>query len=225
MSLRTVYVTAGILLGLMAALSAWGLAQVGADAVVPIHWGVTGEADGYAPSLWAFLMIPVLSLGLAVLLAVIPRIEPRRANLERSAPAYRTVVIALLVFMGALHLVVVLSGTGHRVPVGGLVGGGAGVMFVIIGNVLTTVRSNFMFGVRTPWTLSSDRSWDLTHRLVGRLFVVGGLALAILSVTGEMTLLLMAMVAFIVVAMVIAFGYSYRVWKADPDRRPIGDGS
>ena len=36
------------------------------------------------------------------------------------------------------------------------------------------IRSNFMMGIRTPWTLSSDLAWEKTHRLGGWLFMVAG---------------------------------------------------
>ena len=219
MSLRSVYAVAVVVFAAMLGLAGWGLAVVGPDAVVPTHWGVSGEADGYASALVAFLTTPTISVGILVLLAVIPRIEPRRENLARSASAYRTVMAALLVFMALVHAGVVLAGTGHALPMGLLVGGGIGALFMVLGNVMTTVRSNYMFGVRTPWTLSSDLAWDKTHRLVGRLFFVAGLAVLLLAFTGEMTLVIGVMLAFVVVVLVVAFGYSYRVWRSDPDRR------
>ncbi|HEX4936014.1 MAG TPA: SdpI family protein, partial [Gemmatimonadaceae bacterium] len=169
MNLRRFYAIGGLVLVLEIALTAWGIAQVGPDAIVPIHWGVDGEPDGFASAWIAFLIGPVVTALIIGLMAVIPRIEPRRENLRRSADAYRTVAIAVVVFMAVIHAVTVLSGVGIEVPVGALVGGGVGVLFAIIGNVLSTVRSNFLFGIRTPWTLASDRSWDRTHRLVGRL--------------------------------------------------------
>ena len=55
-----------------------------------------------------------------------------------------------------------------------MVGLTIGRLFIVLGNVLGKVRSNFMFGVRTPWTLASDPRWNKTHRLVGRLFVLLG---------------------------------------------------
>jgi uncharacterized membrane protein len=36
------------------------------------------------------------------------------------------------------------------------------------------LRSNHIIGIRSPWTLSSDRVWDQTHRFAGRSFVLGG---------------------------------------------------
>lgn len=46
----------------------------------------------------------------------------------------------------------------------------------LIGNVLGNVRRNFWVGVRTPWTIASERVWNDTHRLAARLFVVAALA-------------------------------------------------
>ena len=50
-----------------------------------------------------------------------------------------------------------------------------GLVLMVVGNYLGKVRSNFFFGIRTPWTLSSELSWNRTHRLAGRLLVALGL--------------------------------------------------
>jgi uncharacterized membrane protein len=89
-----------------------------------------------------------------------------------------------------------------------------------MGNVLTTVRSNYMFGVRTPWTLSSELSWDKTHRLVGRLFVVAGIGVFAASLLGQLLLVFWLLMGSVVVVLVVGFAYSYLVWRDDPDRRP-----
>ena len=36
-------------------------------------------------------------------------------------------------------------------------------------------------GIRTPWTLTSDLSWDRTHRVGGRLFVLEGIVFILLG--------------------------------------------
>ena len=225
MNLRPFYRLSGAILVAMLVVSAWGLAQVPADAQVPVHWGPTGEADGFAEPLIAFLATPLIALALVGLLVLVPRIEPRRENLERSGAAYRAVATALVAVVGIIHVAVVAAGAGAEVPVAAVIGLVIGLLFAVIGNVLGTVRSNFMFGIRTPWTLSSERSWDRTHRLVGRVFVVGGLALAVLALAGQVLVLIGAMLAFVAVVLVASFLYSYCVWRDDPDRRAVGGGS
>jgi uncharacterized membrane protein len=222
MNLRRFYLLSAAALVVMVATGAWGLAQVGLHATVPTHWNVQGEVDGTGPAWFAFLMIPAITVAIVALMALIPRIEPRRENLRRSAPAYRTTSIAVVLLMTVVQVVVVTAGLGHDVPVGFLVGGGVGVLFVVLGNVMATVRSNFMFGVRTPWTLSSERSWDRTHRLVGRLFVVTGLLMIVIALTGIMWLVMAVMLVMLVVTLVGGYWYSYQQWRIDPDHRPTG---
>jgi uncharacterized membrane protein len=224
MNLRSFYRISAIVLVFQVALAIYGLWTVGPDQQVPVHWGFDGEPDGWATALVGFAMLPLITAGIVALFAVVPRIEPRRRNLERSAHAYRTTASAVVVFLGVAQAVVVLASLGDTLPMVAIVGLGIGVLFIVMGNVLTTVRSNFLFGVRTPWTLSSDLAWDRTHRLVGRLFVLAGLTLVALTLTGNVELIVWVMVAWIVVILVVAFWYSYRVWKADPDKRTIGAG-
>jgi uncharacterized membrane protein len=222
MNLRRFYAIGGLVLVLEVALTAWGLSQVGSDAIVPIHWNVNGVADGFASAGIAFLIGPAVTALIIGLMAVVPRIEPRRENLRRSADAYRTMAITLVAFLAVIHAVTVFSGLGVDVPVGTIVGGGVGILFAIIGNVLTTVRSNFMFGVRTPWTLTSERSWDRTHRLVGRLLVVTGLLMVAAALTGQLVIVMGVMLVMLVVILAGGTWYSYRVWRTDPERRPTG---
>jgi uncharacterized membrane protein len=219
MNLRRLYVVAGAVLALQLAVALWGLTQEPAGQDVPIHWGLTGEPDGFASPLVAFLLIPVTTVLLLGILAAVPRIEPRRGNLERSSSAFVSVGIALLLLMAVLQVGIVLSGVGVvDVPMNLVVGVAAGALFVVIGNVMTTVRSNFMFGVRTPWTLTSELSWRKTHRLVGWLFVAFGLGLMVASIVGPPEALVAVILVAVGVILVVSFVYSYRVWKTDPDR-------
>ncbi len=223
MNLARFYRLSAIALLVQVIVSAWGILSVGPSATVPVHWNASGDPDGWAPAWLAFTLGPAITVLVVGLMALVPRIEPRRENLRRSADAYRTVAIALILFLTGIHVVTVAQGVGYNVPIGLVVGFGMGLLFVIIGNVLGTVRSNFMFGVRTPWTLSSDRSWDRTHRLVGRLFVVTGIVVSITSLTGQLALTLGMMLVMIAVTLIGGTWYSYRQWQADPDRRPTGD--
>ena len=118
---------------------------------------------------------------------------------------------------------VVLAAVGSPLDVNLVLSVATGLLFIVIGNVLGKVRSNFMFGVRTPWTLSSDLSWNKTHRLVGRLFVLLGLATIVVGVVGGTTAFVVVLLGGIGVVLVVAFVYSYQVWKSDPAKLKIGE--
>jgi uncharacterized membrane protein len=224
MNLRSFYIAAAIGIAIQLGLAAWGFAQVGFAGIVPMHWGPDGQVDAYGPAWLSFLLSPLVSIGITALFGLIPRYEPRRDNLRRSSTAYRQLGIAVIALFTLIQVGIVLASAGHDVPMALLVGLGVGLLFMVIGNQMGTVRANYMFGVRTPWTLTSDLSWDKTHRLMGRLFFLGGLGLVLLSLLGRPELVLAAMIVFIALILAVGFIYSYQVWKSDPDKR-INEGA
>lgn len=91
------------------------------------------------------------------------------------------VVVAMSGYFFAVVLWAALTGSVniHRATLGGI-----SVLIVLSGNVMGKVRRNFFIGVRTPWTLASERVWYATHRLAGKLMVVTGLICLILALLG-----------------------------------------
>jgi uncharacterized membrane protein len=55
---------------------------------------------------------------------------------------------------------------------------------MLLGNVLGKVQRNFFVGVRTPWTLASDRVWADTHRVAAWVFVGMGLVGLVAAIAG-----------------------------------------
>jgi uncharacterized membrane protein len=202
----------------MLAVSAWAWPQIPADAQVPVHWGVDGEPDGYGPKWLGLLAMPAVALGIVGLLAAIPRIEPRRQNLERSATAYVAIGIAIVTFLAVLHVVAVLATLGSDVDITAIALFGAGALFVVMGNFLGKTRSNWFFGIRTPWTLSSERSWTLTHRLGGWLFVGIGVLVLVSTVLFGASVAIWVMLGALLVGVAGLLAYSYLVWRDDPAR-------
>lgn len=220
MNVRPMILVSVAVVAVMLVASTWAWFQLPADAQVPIHWGADGQPDDWADKTVGLFLMPAIAAGVALLLALIPRFEPRRANLERSAKSYGAVWIGVMLLLGGLHLLAISVALGAEMDLTRIVFVSVGLLFVVIGNYLPKVRPNYMMGIRTPWTLASDLSWTKTHRVGGRLFVIEGIALAglgLLGVTG--TPLVGAMIGAIVVLLVVTFTYSYQVWKLDPEKR------
>ena len=204
----------------MLVVSAYAWMQLPPDARIPVQWGADGQPDGFADKLTGLLLLPLVTAGVAALLAVVPSVEPRRTNLERSVKTYTATWIGVVLLLGGIHVLAVAVALGASFDLTRLVMVGAGALFVVIGNYLPKARPNFLMGVRTPWTLTSDRSWAATHRLGGRLFVVLGLVmigLGLVDIGG--VLLVGVLVAGVLGLVVVLFAYSYVVWRSDPDRR------
>ena len=184
---------------------------------MPVHWNLHGEVDGYGSRFVGLLLMPSIALGLYVLLLVIPRFDPGRANYPSFAPAYNAIRICLVLFMAAFYGGTVIAALGYQIDVAAFVSVAVGVLFIVLGNFMGKIRPNWFVGVRTPWTLSSKQSWTKTHRLAGWLFIVLGVAVAACGLVAAAWLWIAtgilgtAAVVWIVV-------YSYLVYRSDPDR-------
>jgi uncharacterized membrane protein len=90
-----------------------------------------------------------------------------------------------------------------------------GALFLVIGNVLPRARSNFMYGIRTPWTLSSDRVWMRTHRLAGYMMALAGLTMIFAGLFMPRAFTAPLLAAAVVTTVAAPIVYSYFAWRQE----------
>lgn len=219
MNRRPLLITGVAIVVAMVAVGAWAWFQLPPDAQVPTHFGPSGQADAYSGKTVGLLLGPAIAAGVLALLLAIPSIEPRRANLARSGVAYTAIGITTMGLLGAVQLLTVAAALGAELNVTFIVMAGVGVLFIVIGAVLPRLRSTFMVGIRTPWTLTSERSWVRTHQVGGVLFIAGGLLLIAGAVVLPPAALPTVMLSLVAVIVVVPTVVSYLVWRSDPDRK------
>jgi len=217
------------LLLLIGAFGAIGWIMVPAGEEIPVHWGASGEVNRTAGHLEAFLATPAIGVVLTLIFVVAPYIDPRGRNLQRSAALWLTawlgslfvlVIAQAFITFSAIGLIEANNSTMPRV-IGSLVA----LFIAVLGNFLSKARPNWFAGIRTPWTLSSDRSWDVTHRWAARLFMAAGLVSIIALWATGMNTGWIIMMAAIGIAAVVPIGVSYWVWRNDPDRETFSAGN
>lgn len=184
---------------------------------IPVHWNAAGEVDGHGSKAGGLLMIPFITLQTYLVLLWIPRIDPGKTNYRSFSEAYASVRLTLSLFMGLIYAGVILTALGKPVAMNTLISFGTGGLLIVIGNVLSKVRPNWFFGIRTPWTLSSKLSWDKTHRIGGWQMVASGLAFIASAIIGTKISLFIA-IGFTLISTVAIVVYSYRVYLIDPNR-------
>jgi uncharacterized membrane protein len=178
-------------------------------ASVPAHWNALGEIDRYGPRGWIFTQ-PIILAIVTLVWAVLPGVSPEKFKVGSFSATwwYCGIVMALLL---AYIQVVLLWGTATgTIPMSRALLGGIGVAIVLLGNVIGKVKRNFWLGVRTPWTLASDRVWYATHRLAGKTMVAGGLVAlgtALLDLPFDLG------IGAIVVGALVPAGYSLVYYK------------
>ena len=214
---RTMWYWSGAAVLFMLLIGAWAWGQIPAGALIPVHWGVDGTADRYGSKFEGLLMMPLIIGGISILLAAVPYIDPNRVNIAQSAKAYKVTWGGTLVVITIVYIVAVANALGYPVEVGFYIPLIIGGLFVVMGNYMGKIRRNYMFGIRTPWTLASEQSWNKTHRLGGKLFMALGLGM--MATVAWPWLTFYILIGGIVIMLVALFGYSYWVWKNDTEMK------
>ena len=138
------------------------------------HWNAAGEADGYMPRFWALAIMPITCLLLFLLFLAIPRVDPLKENLEKFRGWFDGFVVLIIFFMVYLDILIIVWGMGIGFDmVASLVPAFAG-LFYYCGALVGKAKRNWFVGIRTPWTLSSEKVWNKTHKRGGKLFKVCG---------------------------------------------------
>lgn len=181
---------------------------------VATHFGVTGEPDGWSSRSFAAFGLPLLTFFMYSLLSALPKIMPRRDNYEKFSETYWTVITLVIAFMCALHVVILGKALGWLLNVPAFVLLGVGAMFVVLGNLMPRVKSNWLLGIRTPWTLESESVWRETHRVGGRTMVIAGVVTMIAAFLPPTIQPWVALVALLLGAF-LPVVYSYIVWRRE----------
>jgi len=185
---------------------------------MPTHWNASGEVNGYSNRLWGAWMLPLIMAAVWLILRAVPHIDPRKANYEKFSGMYDALVILILVFMLAMHIVVLMAATGSSIRIDRVAMPMVGAFIAIMGLLIPKAHPNWFVGIRTPWTLTSDLSWERTHRIGGRLFVLLGVLMVASSVIAPETAIWILVAAALSIT-IFLFAYSYQVWKEDPLKR------
>jgi len=181
---------------------------------VPTHWNMAGEVDGWSSRLMSAWLMPLMMAVILVILKLVPHIDPRKQNYEKFRGAYDAIVILILAFMLGLHVLMLAAATGRGVPFERIIPASVGAFFIVLGFILPRAHPNWFIGIRTPWTLSSDVSWERTHRLGGTLFMLTG-ALTLVSALIAPESSPWVLVSGGMVTVISLFIYSFIVWKRE----------
>lgn len=180
--------------------------------LIPIHWNASGEIDGYGPKILGAFMAPVIMIFTWTGMKYLPKIDPRKNNYEKFEKSYSVIVSLLITFFLILHVVTLLAAMGYKVSIDKIVPSIVGILFIVIGNYLPKSKSNYFYGIKTPWTLSSDVSWRKTHRLGGKLFIISGMVLILSSFFLEgnvkTIIFMIAIFASVVIPLIASYFYA-----------------
>jgi uncharacterized membrane protein len=178
---------------------------------VPTHWSLRGDPNGFTAKPLGAFVVPLVMAGIHLALLFLRRLSPSRSEGVTSDRVLDIVHVAILGFVFIATAAALLAAAGAPVPVARILPAAVGLMLAIVGNYLGKVRRNFFIGIRTPWTLLSDEVWLRTHRLGGKVFVVGGLALCLAALVDAGSVALLVILGAMVLVPTI---YSYVIYRS-----------
>ena len=158
---------------------------------------------------------PAVVLGLPLFFAAMNglmhfslRADPKRANiignirvLIRWTMPVLSLIILPYTYLWALGW--------QQIPMEKLVPVLVGLLIMGLGNYLPKCRQNYTSGIKLPWTLYDEDNWNRTHRMAGRLWMVGGLGIMVSAFWGGGTLLLAVILAITLIPGI----YSYCLYR------------
>ncbi|QCI67316.1 SdpI family protein [Phreatobacter stygius] len=184
-----------------------GFVLVPANALLPVHWGPSGEADSFWPRNAALAIAPVMVAANAAIFALVGRFAPAE-QLAAGKHVWAIVVPAISALALAVQGGIVLIGTGYPDRMVRIISLGFAVMLILLGNVLPKTQPNRLAGLRLPWMTAEPAHWRATQRLTGILFMLGGMGLLLCGLlVDEAQWLAVALVAAVLVPTVVGGFY------------------
>ena len=178
---------------------------------IPMHWNAKGNIDDYSGRGFGLFFMPLFLAIIYLFFLIIPKIEVFKKNInEFNNKYFFGFKLIFVLFFLVIYLAIILSAKGYSFNIKIVILPALAVMFFYIGYMLKYVKRNFFIGIRTPWTLSSDKVWKKTHELGSRVFY----AIAILTLISLFTEKgFFIFIIGLLVAVIYLFLYSYLEFK------------
>jgi len=180
---------------------------------LPTHWNAAGEVDAYSSRFTGLFLLPIMMAAIYLLFLIIPAISVYKKNIENYMKYFDYIKLTLTAFMLSLYAAMLVyiwkpfNMTYFVIPV-------MAVLFYIIGWAIGKAKRNYFIGIRTPWTLASEKVWDKTHKFGSILLRVSALLLLPALLLPPQILFIVFMV-LILGSVLITVVYSYVEWKKE----------
>lgn len=180
---------------------------------VPTHWNLAGQVNSYAPKLIGIGLFPLISFILLVILRGLVKMGPRLTRDGEGSNRFfiDITLLGVMLLMLVLQMAVVAISLGVKLDLPFVICFVISLFFIVIGNYMGKLRRNFWAGIRTPWTLTNDTTWERTHRLGGWLFVAGGLFGLVTSFIPQLRFV--GIIVPVIGVAVASYVYSYIVYQ------------
>ncbi|WKZ25108.1 MAG: DUF1648 domain-containing protein [Patescibacteria group bacterium] len=153
---------------------------------VVAHWDASGRPDGYMGKFWALFLWPMIIVLFTIFFVLLPKIDPIKNGIASFRRVYNMFWLILSIFILYILLIILSWNFGFKFNFIVLILPALAFVWFCLGELLANSKRNWFVGIRTPWTMSSDKVWQSTHFLAGKLYKISAVfALLGLAFKGE----------------------------------------
>ena len=177
-----------------------------------IHWGFTGQPDGYASIPVAVFLPSLLMLLTHWFCIFVTSFDKGNQNRNRKIQTIVFWTIPVVCNISCFGLYALALGVEFSPVLWTMVP--MGLLFVLIGNYMPKTKMNYTIGIKVAWTYTSEENWAATHRFAGKVWVIGGILMAL---SGFLTngWAVTVMLVTIVILCILPIVYSWRYYKME----------
>lgn len=139
-------------------------------AQVASHWDAGGQVNGYMDKFWGVFLFPVIQAFMLLLFWIIPKIDPKKENIQKFRNVFDRFISVMLTFLLYLFLLFLAWNLNWQFNFVRFLIPAFAMLFYFAGDLIGSAQPNWTIGIRTPWTLSSEGVWLSTHKLGAKLF-------------------------------------------------------
>ncbi len=177
---------------------------------MPTHWNSKGVVDGYSSKALGLFLMPSILVFIWLLFYFIPKVAVYKNHFKQHEKEYNSFKVIIALFLFILYIVTILATKGYKFNMNYVVMTMVAFLFYFIGTILPNIKRNYFFGIRTPWALSSDKVWNATHIMGGKIFKAFAL---LFLITMFLPKGIWIMLSGLLLGIIYLFYYSYSEFK------------
>ncbi|WP_237982493.1 SdpI family protein [Bacillus thuringiensis] len=158
--------------------------------------------------IWLLSIMPTIMLISNVIFNILVKNTLLNGGNSENKLDLRIISNAMLMLLCIIHLVIVSIEFGYTVTFELVVGIATGIFIMILSNFMQRVEQNYIYGIRTPWTLKNKEVWRLTNRFSAKIFFITGLIIILFSILIPKFVILI-MIGLVAIAALISVFSSY----------------
>ena len=166
-------------------------------------FGWYGEANGYISRAFAVFGLPLILLLVNLICIIATSADPRRKNISNGM---FSLVISIVPICSVICGVCIYGNAmGYVLKVENIMSIFIGVLFIVLGFILPRCKQNYTIGIKLPWTLHDEDNWNKTHKLAGKVWIIGGVVMVFVGLLQSKVMFFSVIAALVLIPTVYSF--------------------